>query len=239
MFWDPYDRQRRRLLEAQRRAALEAERRRRLEEMQRRAEEEMQRRAAEQAARAPGPPPNVQARFEQELAEARRERDEWADRYHGAMQLLEEQRQQLADERAALEAEAAAQRERLREEADAQRERLQRNAEQRAYEDYRRMVARMLEVVDDLERALAQEGGEGEGLASGVRLTHRNFLRALEQAGIERLESVGQPFDPALHEAVATLADEEAAPETVLREIAPGYRFRGTLLRPAKVVVAG
>ncbi len=225
MFWDPYDRynrdQRRRLAEqeAARRAQAEAE-------LRRRAQAEQEMRSQQQS-----PPPDVIVRFAEELAEARRERDAWADRYDQLMGSLNEQRD-------ALEAEREQMREQARSEATAQRERLQRNAEQRAFEETRKVLQRMLDVSDNLDRAVAQlADGEQGGVAEGVRLTHREFQRALEQAGVERLQSIGVPFNPELHEAVAS-APAEVASGTILQEVAPGYVYRGALLRPAKVVVA-
>jgi molecular chaperone GrpE len=227
-FWDPYDRhrreQQRRLMEQRRRAEQqEAERRARV--------------AQERAAGPPAVPPNVIARFEEELAKARRERDELADHYQTMAQELTREREALAAEREQWEAEREEQRAVLAAEADSQRERLLRNAEQRAFEETRGVLMRLLDVADDLERALAQLDEEETTLASGVRLTHRNFSRVLEQAGVERLESVGALFDPALHEAIAT-REGEAKSNTVVEEVSPGYVYRGTLLRPARVVVA-
>ena len=112
------------------------------------------------------------------------------------------------------------------------------DAEQRAYEDNRKVLLRLLEVADNFGRALDEARGDESTLAEGLRLTHRSFLRALEQAGVEPIESVGAPFDPELHEAVGSQADESVAPGDVVAELQPGYRFRGALLRPARVIVS-
>lgn len=234
-FWDPYD-------------PYGRARSRRAEEMRRRAEQEAARHAQQEAAaraqaerpaqRASEPPAHILARFEEELVQARRERDEWADRYDQIQKLLDSERDELAAQRGLLARETEDRREQLRIEAEVQRERLLRNAEQRAFEENRQTMLRMVEVADNLERALASVGEDSNALAEGVRLTHRNFLRALEQSGVETIESVGQPFDPALHEAVATRPNE-SEPDTILNEVARGYRYRGSLLRPAKVIVAG
>ncbi|MGH2541507.1 MAG: nucleotide exchange factor GrpE, partial [Ardenticatenaceae bacterium] len=160
------------------------------------------------------------------------------DRYDSLMASLEEQRTTLETEHAQLQAKQEQQREQLRAEADAMRERLQRNAEQRAFEENRKAMLRMLDVADNLERALTQAADEQSPLAEGLRLTLRDFRRALEQSGVEQLASDGQPFDPSLHEAVASRPSEAEA-GTVLEEIAPGYLFQGALLRPARVIVSG
>lgn len=228
MYWDPFDpygRARRRRLEEQRRR----------EEARRRAEQEALRRAlteeeSRRHATPPSPPPTPElvARFEAELVQARRERDEWEDRYNELLQSWEASKGLLEQERAQLQAEA-----------EASRERLRRNAEQRAFEETRKTLQRLLEVADNLERALAQVGKEPSPLAEGVRLTYQSFLRALEQSGVEQVVSQGQPFNPALHNAVATRASDEAEAGTVVEELSPGYLYRGTLLRPARVIVAG
>lgn len=249
MFWDPYDRNNR-----ERRRLAEEARRRQLAEQEaaRRAqiEQEIRRRAqAEQGGRNTSMPPEMVARFEEELARARRERDEWADRYDQLMASLDEQRAALEEARARLDSEVAQQREllrveaeqqreQIRSEAEQQRERLLRNAEQRAFEENRKVMLRMVEVADNLARALAEAGDHDSPMAQGLRLTHREFQRALEQSGVEQTPSVGQPFDPALHDAIAARAIEGAEAGTVVAEIAPGFRFRGALLRPARVIVA-
>jgi molecular chaperone GrpE len=231
-FWDPYDRMRRRRM-------LEQQRRKMAEENARRAEEERLRRQQQTPPKPPTPATHpLLERFEQELAQARRERDEWADRYKTLMDSLSAQQQAFQEQEARLQAEEESQRERLRQEADQQRERIQRNAEQRASGEIRSLLARLLDVADNFDRVLAQSADAEDVLVSGVKLTYRDFRRALELAGVERLESMGQAFDPAKHEAVATIAREGAVSGTIVEEIAAGYLYKGTLLRPAKVIVA-
>lgn len=89
----------------------------------------------------------------------------------------------------------------------------------------------VLEVVDNLDRALA--AGEG---GDGVAMIHRQSLDLLRRHGAERFDSVEQPFDPASHEAVATATDA-GAPHRVVAEVSAGYRLHGRLLRAARVVV--
>jgi molecular chaperone GrpE len=231
-YWDPYDRMRRRRL-------MEQQRRRMAEEAAHRAEAERLRRQPPPQPQAP-PPTNamVLERFEQELAQARRERDEWADRYRTLFESMSAQQQALQEQQAHLQAEEEAQRTRLREEAEQQRERLLRNAEQRAFGETRSTLNRLLDVADNFDRILAQSAASQEALLDGVKLTYREFRRALELAGVERLESIGQGFDPAKHEAVAQIEREGVTPGTIVEEIGAGYMYKGTLLRPARVVVA-
>lgn len=238
MFWDPYERYNRK-----RRQMIEQERRRRLaeEEAARRAQAEAEYRRAhgEAAGRPPAPAEgDITARFAQELAKARRERDEWADRYDQLLASLEEQRSAIAAEREQVAAEREQLRAEARAEVESQRERVRRNAEQRAFEENRKILQRLLDVADNLERALAQvPEDEASQVAEGLRLTHRDFQRALAQAGVEPLDTAGQPFDPTRHEAIATAPSDQPS-GTILQEVAPGYLYREALLRPAKVVVA-
>jgi molecular chaperone GrpE len=77
-----------------------------------------------------------------------------------------------------------------------------------------------------------------ESLYQGMELLARKLWKELELVGLERIDAVGLPFDPELHEAVATTPP--TAPEqdhTVARTFQVGYRFQGTLLRPARVQV--
>ena len=95
----------------------------------------------------------------------------------------------------------------------------------------------LLAVLDTLERALAA-GSTDRSFYDGVTATQRLFLNALREAGAEPLRSVGQPFDPNVHEAVVTASSDTVEPGTVTREIRRGWRLGDELLRPAQVEVA-
>jgi molecular chaperone GrpE len=141
---------------------------------------------------------------------------------------------------AALEAELADLRDRsIRTLADF--ENYRRRAE-REREDLRRFAVGdalrdLLPVVDNLERALAA-GGTVEDLKLGVELTLRQFKDLLRQRGIAEVQSVGEPFDPAVHEAVAREEASDVTVPTVTTELQRGYTLHGRLLRPALVKVA-
>jgi molecular chaperone GrpE len=118
------------------------------------------------------------------------------------------------------------------------RKRLERLYEERLAEARRALLRRILTVADDLERALAHQDA-GEALVEGVRLTYRQLQNLLQSEGVERVEVLGQPFNPAEHEAVALVEGPEP-PGTVVGEELRGYRLGEHLLRPAHVrVVAG
>jgi len=101
------------------------------------------------------------------------------------------------------------------------------------------LLKELLPVVDNLERALSHaDSDSGEAVLEGVRLVLRQFHGTLEKFGVKSFESAGQPFDPALHEAVSQLETDEQPPGTIVREYQKGYLAGGKLLRPAMVVVA-
>ena len=105
-----------------------------------------------------------------------------------------------------------------------------------------KLAKELLPAVDDLDRALAAAESAGNGnddLASGVKLVHAGVIAALARVGIEPFSPRGEQFDPERHEAVAQQAMEGAEPGTIVDVYQRGYRFGDSVLRPAKVVVAG
>jgi len=111
------------------------------------------------------------------------------------------------------------------------------DAEKRAREE---LLRELLPVFDNLERAalVAETATDVKALADGIALVTRQFRDTLSKVGIERITAVGQPFDPAVHEAVQQIETTEHAPGTVVSEIQAGYRANERLIRPALVVVA-
>jgi molecular chaperone GrpE len=126
---------------------------------------------------------------------------------------------------------------RLRADVDNARRRARREHEAAGLEGRRSALLPLLPVLDTLERALAT-GSSDPDFYEGVAATHRLFVNALRQAGAEPVDSVGRPFDPEVHEAVATEPSLDDDPGTVVRELRRGWRLGDTLLRPAQVVVA-
>lgn len=102
------------------------------------------------------------------------------------------------------------------------------------------VIARVLEVVDDLARVAALDPAQtsSQALHEGMGLVEKKLVKVLEGVGVERVDPAGQPFDPNVHEAVMTLpAPSAEADHTVGTVLQPGYRLNGTLLRPARVAV--
>jgi molecular chaperone GrpE len=129
---------------------------------------------------------------------------------------------------------------RLQADMDNYRKRQQRLAQDQIETERQRLLGAFLQVVDDLERALAAPLTPGDGLRGGVELTHRTAIQMLQKEGVEPIEAKGQPFDPNWHDAVATVAHNggNSAAGTVVEVVEPGYRLGDRLLRPAKVIVA-
>ncbi len=101
-------------------------------------------------------------------------------------------------------------------------------------------VKDLLPVFDNLERAAqsAENAADAKAVADGVRIVLKQFLDTLEKMGIKRITAVGQPFDPARHEAIQQLASKDVPAGVVMAEVQPGYMIGDLLLRPAMVVVS-
>ena len=111
------------------------------------------------------------------------------------------------------------------------------DAEKRAQEQ---LLRELLPVFDNLERAaaVAETATDVKALADGIGLVMKQFHDTLAKLGIERIVAIGQPFDPAVHEAVQQIETAEHQPGTVMAEVQAGYRANDRLIRPALVVVA-
>jgi molecular chaperone GrpE len=95
-------------------------------------------------------------------------------------------------------------------------------------------------VFDNLERAMShtEKATDVQSVADGITMVIRQFVDTLGRLGIERIPTVGKPFDPSVHEAIQQLETKDFPPGTVAHEIQGGYRTQDRLIRPAMVVVA-
>lgn len=102
------------------------------------------------------------------------------------------------------------------------------------------VLAAVLTVVDNLERALEHATSDDEKIVAGIRMTHRHTLEVLAKMGVTPMETLGQTFDPRYHEAVDVVTQQEsgAQPGTIVAEIQRGYFVNGEVLRHARVRVA-
>jgi molecular chaperone GrpE len=135
----------------------------------------------------------------------------------------------------------------LRRQADF--ENYRKRVERERTESYNRVVAdaarKLLPVMDNLTRALDSERSVESGESAefrhflhGVQLISKQLSEVLESFGVQPIAAVGERFDPHIHEAVVTEPSEEHEPDTVVEELARGYRIGDRLLRPAMVKVA-
>lgn len=108
-----------------------------------------------------------------------------------------------------------------------------------------KLARELLPAIDNLERALAAsegeapQNGEGHTLAAGIKLVQAELVAALGRVGIQPFSPVGEQFDPQRHEAIAQHPIEGADPGTVVEVYQRGYTLGDSVLRPARVVVAG
>jgi molecular chaperone GrpE len=151
------------------------------------------------------------ARDLDELAEAKRERDEYLELARRTKADFENYRKRVAKETS----EALA-----RGKAD--------------------MARQLLPALDNLERALeaGSDVSAHEALVKGVAMVRQELHSRLEGAGVEAFDPTGEKFDPELHEALSTRPDDGTEPGVVLETVEKGYRLNGQVLRAAKVVVS-
>jgi molecular chaperone GrpE len=117
--------------------------------------------------------------------------------------------------------------------AEAERERLSGMGRAKVLED-------VFPLVEHMERAIraARDSGDSTGILEGIEMVYRELLRVLEKNGVERIVTVGEPFDPEIHEAVAVSPHPDYPADTVVEEVRAGFVKDGNLLRPASVIVA-
>jgi len=102
------------------------------------------------------------------------------------------------------------------------------------------IVAQLLPILDNFERALESSEGQQnpQAFADGVRMIYRQLSDTLKKAGLETIPAEGEPFDPTIHEAIMQVEPGEGqAPHEVVEELRKGYKLNGRLLRAALVKV--
>ncbi|MGA2450851.1 MAG: nucleotide exchange factor GrpE [Polyangiaceae bacterium] len=123
---------------------------------------------------------------------------------------------------------------------DNMRKRTRREVEEATRVGREEMLRALLPVFDNLERAIDSAGRSTDikAVAEGLVMVERQVVSALEREGIKRVPTVGQSFDPAIHEAIQHMETSKHAPGTVLAEVQGGYRQGDRLVRAAMVIVA-
>lgn len=102
------------------------------------------------------------------------------------------------------------------------------------------LLKELLPTVDNLERAIkaAKTDKSNESLIQGVDLTLKQVLTVLGRFGVQAIDTVGKPFDPSAHQAVASVPSDAVPPEHVVEEFQRGYRLHDRILRAAMVTVS-
>jgi molecular chaperone GrpE len=100
------------------------------------------------------------------------------------------------------------------------------------------VMLELLPVLDHLELAIANAPDRNDPLAAGVRMVADQFLGALAKFDLKPFQSVGEPFDPARHEAVSQLPSADVPVHRVLHQLRRGYLLGGRLLRPSQVILS-
>lgn len=154
-------------------------------------------------------PPETTADLEEEIAQARREAEEYRDHLQ-----------------------------RLQAEFDNYRKRVLKEQTRAVEMAAQPIVLRLLEVLDDFDLALmaAEQQPDFERFHKGVELVYAKLADALRAEGVERIQAEGLPFDPAEHEALMQTGAGEGEPH-VAEVFRQGYRLRGNVIRPASVRV--
>jgi molecular chaperone GrpE len=102
----------------------------------------------------------------------------------------------------------------------------------------RDVIAQILPVLDNLERAVTALSAHSVDLGGGVDMVRGQLAHVLVGYGVEEIRALGEPFDPNVHDAIASVPTPSAPEGTVIEVVEKGYRTDGELVRPAKVVVA-
>ena len=126
-------------------------------------------------------------------------------------------------------------------EFDNAKKRLERERQEARQFGAERVVRDLLPIVDSFDHALKtlQGADEQDPVVIGVKLIHRQLHDLLQREGVQPITSIGQPFDPHRHEAVAEVAAVNGQPDhAIVEEIHKGYTMHGKVLRPAHVKIA-
>ncbi|HJB29140.1 MAG TPA: nucleotide exchange factor GrpE [Candidatus Blautia faecavium] len=99
------------------------------------------------------------------------------------------------------------------------------------------IVEKMLPVVDNFERGLAQ-AAEGDAFADGMKMIYKQMMTALDELGVKPIEAVGKEFDPAFHNAVMHVEDDSVGENIIVEELQRGYTYKDFVVRHSMVKVA-
>lgn len=102
------------------------------------------------------------------------------------------------------------------------------------------LILKLLPIVDDFERSLdhIESSVDIESLKQGIKLIYDKFMKILDEQGVKKIDSVGQPFNVDYHEALLQRKSDDVPPHTVLDELEKGYMYKDRVIRHAKVIVS-
>ena len=121
---------------------------------------------------------------------------------------------------------------------DNYRRRVERDSAAAVQSGKRGIILSLLDVVDNFDRAFQHVNDAPASVLEGMRAIHRKLLGLLEAQGIKPFDSLGQTFNPELHEAIASVPSDSHQPGEIVDEVQRGYRWGDQVLRPARVRVA-
>jgi len=129
---------------------------------------------------------------------------------------------------------------RLQAEFDNYRKRIQREREELSAYMLQGFMAQLLPVADAFHRAMETAGqtADIESYRQGVEMVYKQLMNILKESGLEKIETVGQKFDPNLHEAVSQVESAEHEPGAIVTEFSPGYQLKERVIQAPKVQVA-
>ncbi|WP_294157915.1 nucleotide exchange factor GrpE [uncultured Selenomonas sp.] len=99
------------------------------------------------------------------------------------------------------------------------------------------LLKSLLPIVDNFDRAMATEQQDGAAFQKGVEMIYTQLGETLKNAGLEKIETEGQKFDPNFHQAVMRVENPDLEDETIAQELQKGYMARGKVIRPSMVQV--
>lgn len=120
------------------------------------------------------------------------------------------------------------------------RKRVEKETQEAVHRSNEKLVACLIDILDDFECAIAagETTENKDALLEGVIMVQKKLDSLLVKEGLQRLECVGQPFDPNMHEILAQVPTNEHQSGTVLEEARKGFIFKGKVLRPSVVTIA-
>ena len=121
---------------------------------------------------------------------------------------------------------------------DNYRRRTERDSSTAARSGKREIILSLLDVLDGFDRALQHLEGAPASISEGLQALYRQFLGLLQAQGVTPMQSLGEPFNPELHDAIGSVQSKNVAPGAIAEEVQRGYRWGNDVLRPARVRVA-